>query len=264
MTRFGAPKRHRGLARQSEPASARLLRRERVRHAHLDGLAARGFDSPTTSPARSLHACPPRHPRRRARLPVAAVGIDRSMGGHGHVSDPRAGITTMLVSDHPHLFETGGENYHCDFTAWDYVRGHKDDPWRTGRIRHGWAPRRSTHGPRRGVVATTSRARTSATKATSPGRARCKRPSIGCASRSHHRSGTRNRIGSSFSSTSSILMSPSTRRCRGRTGTTTRPSRGRAGPDLAAVRAHARRGRTHGSSRPPSTRELRRQALDDR
>jgi arylsulfatase A-like enzyme len=43
----------------------------------------------------------------------------------------RAGVTTMLVSDHPHLFETGGENYHTDFTAWDYVRGHEDDPWRT-------------------------------------------------------------------------------------------------------------------------------------
>jgi arylsulfatase A-like enzyme len=43
----------------------------------------------------------------------------------------RAGVTTMLVSDHPHLFETGGENYHTDFSAWDYVRGHEDDPWRT-------------------------------------------------------------------------------------------------------------------------------------
>ena len=43
----------------------------------------------------------------------------------------RAGVTTMLVSDHPHLFETGGENYHCEFTAWDYVRGHEGDPWRT-------------------------------------------------------------------------------------------------------------------------------------
>ncbi len=42
-----------------------------------------------------------------------------------------AGISTMLVSDHPHLFESGGENYHHDFTAWDYVRGHEDDPWRT-------------------------------------------------------------------------------------------------------------------------------------
>ncbi|MHB1713245.1 MAG: sulfatase [Acidimicrobiales bacterium] len=42
-----------------------------------------------------------------------------------------AGVTTMLVSDHPHLFETGGENYHTDFTAWEYLRGHESDPWRT-------------------------------------------------------------------------------------------------------------------------------------
>ena len=41
------------------------------------------------------------------------------------------GVTTMLVSDHPHLFEVGGENYHTDFVAWEYVRGHEDDPWRT-------------------------------------------------------------------------------------------------------------------------------------
>jgi arylsulfatase A-like enzyme len=43
----------------------------------------------------------------------------------------RAGVTTMLVSDHPHLFEVGGENYHTDFGGWEYVRGHEDDPWRT-------------------------------------------------------------------------------------------------------------------------------------
>ncbi|HEV2369564.1 MAG TPA: sulfatase-like hydrolase/transferase, partial [Acidimicrobiales bacterium] len=43
----------------------------------------------------------------------------------------RAGVTTMLVSDHPHLFETGGENYHTDFSAWDYQRGHEGDPWKT-------------------------------------------------------------------------------------------------------------------------------------
>jgi arylsulfatase A-like enzyme len=42
-----------------------------------------------------------------------------------------AGVTTALVSDHPHLFETGGENYHTDFTAWDYQRGHESDPWKT-------------------------------------------------------------------------------------------------------------------------------------
>lgn len=43
----------------------------------------------------------------------------------------RAGVTTKLVTDHPHLFEVGGENYHCDFSAWDYQRGHESDPWRT-------------------------------------------------------------------------------------------------------------------------------------
>jgi arylsulfatase A-like enzyme len=42
-----------------------------------------------------------------------------------------AGVTTMLVSDHPHLFETGGENYHTEFRAWDYLRGHENDPWKT-------------------------------------------------------------------------------------------------------------------------------------
>ncbi len=43
----------------------------------------------------------------------------------------RAGVTTFLCSDHPHLFETGGENYHTDFSAWEYLRGHEGDPWRT-------------------------------------------------------------------------------------------------------------------------------------
>jgi hypothetical protein len=41
------------------------------------------------------------------------------------------GVTTMLVSDHPHLFEMGGENYHTDFDGWEYVRGHEGDPWKT-------------------------------------------------------------------------------------------------------------------------------------
>ena len=42
-----------------------------------------------------------------------------------------AGVTTMLCTDHPHLFESGGENYHTDFQAWDYLRGHEGDPWKT-------------------------------------------------------------------------------------------------------------------------------------
>jgi arylsulfatase A-like enzyme len=43
----------------------------------------------------------------------------------------QAGIVSQLISDHPHLFETGGENYHVDFTAWDYQRGHEGDAWKT-------------------------------------------------------------------------------------------------------------------------------------
>lgn len=43
----------------------------------------------------------------------------------------RVGVTSVLFSDHPHLFEVGGENYHPDFDAWDYQRGHESDPWRT-------------------------------------------------------------------------------------------------------------------------------------
>ena len=31
----------------------------------------------------------------------------------------------------PHLFEAGGENYHVDFSGWNYVRGHEGDLWRT-------------------------------------------------------------------------------------------------------------------------------------
>ena len=43
----------------------------------------------------------------------------------------RSGVVTQLVSDHPHLFETGGENYHTDFTGWEYLRGHAGDTWKT-------------------------------------------------------------------------------------------------------------------------------------
>jgi arylsulfatase A-like enzyme len=42
-----------------------------------------------------------------------------------------AGITSMLISDHPHLFEVGGENFHTDFSAWEYERGHESDLWKT-------------------------------------------------------------------------------------------------------------------------------------
>ena len=41
------------------------------------------------------------------------------------------GVVSYLATDHPHLFETGGENYHTDFSGWDYLRGHEGDLWRT-------------------------------------------------------------------------------------------------------------------------------------
>jgi arylsulfatase A-like enzyme len=43
----------------------------------------------------------------------------------------KQGVVTQLITDHPHLFEAGGENYHGDFTAWEYERGHESDPWKT-------------------------------------------------------------------------------------------------------------------------------------
>jgi arylsulfatase A-like enzyme len=49
----------------------------------------------------------------------------------------KKGVVTQLVTDHPHLFEAGGENYHTDFSAWTYVRGHEDDPWKT-RLDPSW------------------------------------------------------------------------------------------------------------------------------
>lgn len=42
----------------------------------------------------------------------------------------RKKIATQLFTDHPHLFEVGGENYHTDFLSWDYLRGHESDPWK--------------------------------------------------------------------------------------------------------------------------------------
>ena len=52
---------------------------------NLDRFAAGGarFDQPRDRLA-AVHAGPPRHPVRRPRLPVAAVGVDRGLGGPDH------------------------------------------------------------------------------------------------------------------------------------------------------------------------------------
>ena len=66
----------------------------------------------------AVHAGPPRHPLRRARLPLAAVGVDRDLGGRHHARAARGRRDHRCsISDHPHLFETGGENYHTDFSG---------------------------------------------------------------------------------------------------------------------------------------------------
>ena len=99
---------------------------------NLDRLAARSirFDRHYTG---SLPCMPARHD-------ILCGALDflwRPWGSIELWEDPityqlrAAGVTTMLVSDHPHLFESGGENYHTDFTGWEYVRGHESDPWRT-------------------------------------------------------------------------------------------------------------------------------------
>jgi arylsulfatase A-like enzyme len=99
---------------------------------NLDRLAARSlrFDRHYTG---SLPCMPARHD-------ILCGALDflwRPWGSIELWEDPitfhlrSAGVTTMLVSDHPHLFEAGGENYHTDFAGWEYVRGHEGDPWRT-------------------------------------------------------------------------------------------------------------------------------------
>ncbi len=99
---------------------------------NIDRLAARSLRF-TNHHAGSLPCMPARHDLLCGALdflwkPWGSIEIWEDALTH-HLR--LAGVTTMLVSDHPHLFETGGENYHADFTAWDYVRGHEDDPWRT-------------------------------------------------------------------------------------------------------------------------------------
>ncbi len=99
---------------------------------HFDRFAARAvsFDTHYTG---SLPCMPARHDilcgawdflwRPWGSVEIWEDAITHALG--------RRGVTSQLISDHPHLFETGGENYHVDFTAWDYQRGHEGDAWKT-------------------------------------------------------------------------------------------------------------------------------------
>jgi len=46
----------------------------------------------------------------------------------------KGGVLTQLVTDHYHLFERGGENYHIDFDGFEFIRGHENDPWETRAV----------------------------------------------------------------------------------------------------------------------------------
>jgi arylsulfatase A-like enzyme len=100
---------------------------------NLDRLAARAVRF-TNHHTGSLPCIPARHD-----LLVGALDFPWRPWGSIEVWEdaitrllPRqSGVSTMLVSDHPHLFEAGGENYHVDFAAWEYLRGGEDDAWRT-------------------------------------------------------------------------------------------------------------------------------------
>lgn len=100
---------------------------------NLDRLAARSvrFTNHVTG---SLPCMPARHDLLVGALdfpwrPWGSIEVWEDSITHSLRRD--AGISTMLVSDHPHLFEAGGENYHTDFHVWEYLRGHEDDPWRS-------------------------------------------------------------------------------------------------------------------------------------
>ena len=104
---------------------------DRVRRRRTSTASPRDACASTSTTAARCRAC------RRATTCSAARST--SCGGRGDRSrcgrsrSPRRcaapASMTKLVTDHPHLFETGGENYHTDFTAWDYQRGHEGDPW---------------------------------------------------------------------------------------------------------------------------------------
>ena len=116
---------------------------------NIDRLAARSvrFDQHYVRLA-ALHAGAARHPLRRAGFPLAALGLGGDLGGRDHLPicaasawSPNSSATIRICS------RPAGENYHVDFNAWDYQRGHEGDAWKTRRD-PSWAalPARASFG----------------------------------------------------------------------------------------------------------------------
>ena len=39
------------------------------------------------------------------------------------------GVSSHLISDHYHYWETGGATYHTQYSTWQFFRGQEGDPW---------------------------------------------------------------------------------------------------------------------------------------
>ena len=53
-----------------------------------------------------------------------------------------AGVRTMLITDHYHLFQPGAGNYHFSFQGWEFIRGQEDDHWATAPVEVPWPAER--------------------------------------------------------------------------------------------------------------------------
>ena len=80
----------------------------------------------------ALHAGAPRHPVRLARLPLAALGLHRGLGGADHAAAPAGRRDDHAGLGPPAPLRGRAARTTTPTSArWDYVRGHEGDPWRT-------------------------------------------------------------------------------------------------------------------------------------
>ena len=247
------PRQRRGrAARLAQPPPPGLLRRRRVRHAQPRPVRPRAGGSlhPPRHRVAAVHAGPPRHPVRRPRLPVEAVGVDRAVGaaadpgarpGGGHVDarDRPSPPVRDRRRELPHRLLRLG------LPAGPRGRSLAHPP----RSRRGSAPRRAPPRPATGggsapggssaagsAAATTAPAPGSAPRRTTRARRRWRPPPTGCATRPPRTTG------SCCSSTSSTPTSRSTPPSRGSAATRTSPGRATSSSGRPTPTGPSRRG----------------------
>lgn len=114
------------------PANAVVILLDSLNRHHLGAYGSTEFDTPNLDRLARRSVRFDRHytgslPCMPARHDILCGSLDflwRPWGSIELWEEPltvplRAeGVVTKLTTDHPHLFETGGENYHVDFGAW--------------------------------------------------------------------------------------------------------------------------------------------------